>query len=89
MPDQSELSSTIDPQTPCGMRTIALRPIDEAHWMVEITGVENALVFMNSSLAEAAALRFAETLADAGQNSRLQVYLPDGTLRGQFAAVPA
>jgi hypothetical protein len=71
------------------MRTIALRPIDEMHWMVEVTGVQNAQLFLSGGLAEAAAVRFAEALAGAGQNTRLNVYLPDGTLRSQFVAVPA
>jgi hypothetical protein len=72
-----------------GMWTIAMRPLGEAHWMVEVSGVQNAQLFMNDSQAEAAARRFAETLADAGQTTRLNVYRPDGTLRGQFVAVPA
>jgi hypothetical protein len=76
-------------QTKGSMRTIALRPLDDAHWMVEISGVQNAQLFLNDRQAEAAALRFAETLADAGQNTRLKVYLPDGTLRGQFVTIPA
>jgi hypothetical protein len=77
------------PQSHRRVQTIALRPVDGAHWMIEVSGVQNAQLFMNGGLAEAAALHFAETLADAGQNARLRVYLPDGTLGGQFVAVPA
>ena len=71
------------------MWTLAMRPLDESHWMVEVYGVQNAQLFMNDGQAEAAARRFAETLADAGQTTRLKVYWPDGTLRGEFVAVRA
>jgi hypothetical protein len=77
------------PQAQGGTQTIALSPLDESHWMVEVSGVQNAQLFMDSRLAEAAARRLAEALADAGQNTRLKVYLPDGNLRGQFVAVHA
>jgi hypothetical protein len=72
-----------------GVQTIALRPMNGPHWMIEVSGVQNAQLFMNGELAEAAALHFAETLAEAGQNARLRVYFPDGTLLGQFVAVCA
>jgi hypothetical protein len=89
MLDRSTSSRPDAPLTQRGMWTIAMRPLDAAHWMVEVSGVQNAQLFMNDSQAEAAARCFAETLADAGQTTQLKVYRPDGTLRGRFVAVPA
>jgi hypothetical protein len=89
MPDRAAQSLLKAPQTQCGMRTIALCQLDESHWMVEVSGVQNGQLFMNDGQAEAAALRVAEALADAGQNTRLNVYLPDGTLHRRFVALPA
>jgi len=66
------------------METITVKPVGDKSWMVEYSGAQNPLLFMNGALAERAAKRLAEQLAKAGQPSRISVYLRDGTLGGSF-----
>jgi hypothetical protein len=68
------------------MQMISIKPVGDRSWMVEFSGVQNPTLFMTGALAETAARRLAETLANAGRHSQLTIYLRDGSLGARFIA---
>lgn len=69
------------------MKTIEIVPA-EAGWMLRSDAIENQLFFRSGASAESAAVRLAQGLADAGDSSRVSIYIRDGSLARQFV-VPA
>ncbi len=70
------------------MQEITVKPVSELSWTVELSGVQNPLVFMNGALAEKAAKRLAKMLASAGRRTQISIYLRDGSLGGRLVASP-
>jgi len=69
------------------MQVITIAPAANG-WSVAVAGVANAMMFRSGALAEDAARRLAQRLADAGQDAKIQYQLRDGS-RGPRFAYPA
>lgn len=69
------------------MKAIEIIPA-EGGWMVRSNAIENQLFFTTGASAESAALRLAQGLAEAGEESQVEIYLRDGSLARRFS-VPA
>jgi hypothetical protein len=70
-----------------GMEAITIRPLDREDWTLERRDAGDLQHFRNGAGAEAAAKRLAETLADAGQCSKIVICWQDGAPRSRFVSV--
>lgn len=68
------------------MKAIEIIPA-EGGWMVRSNAIENQLFFRSGASAESAALRLAQGLAEAGEESQVEIYIRDGTVR-RFTVPP-
>lgn len=69
------------------MKAIEIIPA-ESGWMVRSNAIENQLFFRSGASAESAALRLAQGLAEAGEESQVEIYIRDGTLVRRFTVPP-
>jgi hypothetical protein len=69
------------------MKSITIVATDQA-WMLRSDAIDNVQVFRHGGSAEAAAVRLARGLADAGEDAQVEIYIRDGSLARRFV-VPA
>jgi len=69
------------------MKAISIVPA-EGGWMLKSDICANEQFFRSGASAESAAIRLAQGVADAGEGSRVEIYLRDGSL-GRSFVVPA
>lgn len=65
------------------MKVVEIVPA-EGGWMVRSDAVENEMFFKSGASAESAAIRLAQGIADAGEHTRVEIYVRDGSLARRF-----
>jgi hypothetical protein len=65
------------------MKTITIVPAQDG-WMMCSDAIDNEQFFQHGASAEAAAIRLAQGLADAGEGSQVEIYIRDGSLGRRF-----
>ncbi len=65
------------------MKVIEIVPA-EGGWMVQSDAIENELFYRSGASAESAAVRLAQGLAEAGEHTRIDIYIRDGSLARRF-----
>ncbi|MDP3173740.1 MAG: hypothetical protein Q8M88_04840 [Phenylobacterium sp.] len=69
------------------MKTISIKAAAQG-WMLRSDAIATEQFFSSGASAESAAIRLAQGLADAGENSSIEIHLRDGSLGRRFV-VPA
>ncbi len=69
------------------MKRISIVPAGQG-WMLHSDAIDNEQFFQHGASAEAAALRLAQGLAEAGEGADVEIYLRDGSLARRFAVPP-